>query len=135
MLMRMIVPFLDPSRYNLPTIPADFETRMMRIGEVFEDSSKGDLQANSRLGISGSWLVPTCLSCKILLPLFGHAYARWLRIVTVAASRSSSEASTCSNPRRSAYLSSASDSPAILLADVMHWFAVLDLRWVHFKVK
>ncbi|VDK32161.1 unnamed protein product [Taenia asiatica] len=49
----------NPSRCNLPTIPPDFENRMMRISEVFEDSFK--------------------------------------------------------------------DSPAILLADVMHWFAVLDL--------
>ncbi|KAL5963248.1 hypothetical protein TSMEX_009058 [Taenia solium] len=117
----------NPSRCNLPTIPPDFENQMMRISEVFEDSFKSDPQENSRLGSSGSWLVPTCLSCKMLLPLFGHAYARWLRFTTMEANRNSSEASTCSNSRRGACPSSASDSPAILLADVMHWFAVLDL--------
>ncbi|KAL5112166.1 hypothetical protein TcWFU_005514 [Taenia crassiceps] len=113
----------NPSRYDCPTIPADFETRMMRVGEVFEDGFKGDTQP-TRLGSSGSWLVPTCLSCKTLLPLFGYAYTRWLRIAT---NGSSTEALTYSNSRRSASLPSASDSPAILLADIMHWFAVLDL--------
>nr|CDS22711.1 ectopic p granules protein [Echinococcus granulosus] len=117
----------NPSRCNLPTIPTDFETRMMRICEVFEDGFKVETQANSRFGNSGSWLVPTCLSCKKLLPLFAYAYARWIKIVSAADNRSSSEPSIRSNQRRSAYLSSASDSPAILLADVMHWFAVLDL--------
>ena len=86
---------------------------MARIMEVFNEDN-------------GSWLVPTCLSCKQLLPLFGHAYSRWIKLsVGGTIDDGCGEPSTFSHARESQL--NTIDSPAILLADIMHWFAVLDI--------
>lgn len=102
---------------------------MARISEIIEFNCKSASEETSSLANCGSWLVPACLSCKKLLPLFVYANTRWSKIapLVVMASRSSPQKGGGSHGGRGASLCAA-DTPAILLADIMHWFAVLNLQ-------
>nr|CDS28359.2 hypothetical transcript [Hymenolepis microstoma] len=113
----------NPKKDNTSSFPTTYETRISKISEIIEFSCKNTSEGTSSLANCGSWLVPACLSCKKLLPLFVYAKTRWNKIVSLLPNSGLYQnqyggiTSTC-----------ASDTPAILLADIMHWFAVLNLQ-------
>ncbi|KAM7541290.1 hypothetical protein Aperf_G00000043920 [Anoplocephala perfoliata] len=116
----------SPNKPLIPSFPTNFEKQMMRISEIIEYACNNASEATSSLANCGSWLVPACLSCKKLLPLFVYANNRWRKIIATIG-RSSAEGFDTRN-RRTMPSISAIDTPAILLADIMHWLAVLDLQ-------
>ncbi|VDO04176.1 unnamed protein product [Rodentolepis nana] len=113
----------NPKKDNASSFPATFETRISKISEMIEFSCKNASEETSSLANCGSWLVPACLSCKKLLPLFVYAKTRWSKIVPLIAS-----SGLYQNQHGGITSMCASDTPAILLADIMHWFAVLNLQ-------
>lgn len=122
----MSIFIVDPKKDNTSSFPTTFETRMSRINEIIEFSCTDPSEGTSSLASCGSWLVPACLSCKKLLPLFVYANTRWSKIVPLIAR---SDHFQSQHDRRASIC--AADTPAILLADIMHWFAVLNLQWVY----
>uniref|UniRef100_A0A5K3F171 Mon2_C domain-containing protein n=2 Tax=Mesocestoides corti TaxID=53468 RepID=A0A5K3F171_MESCO len=114
----------NPSKCSPVEVPTDFDARMESIGELLVQTTAG-AQKRTRLHDSVSWLVPACLTCRKLLPLFVHAYAR--RACMGSVDVDSSECLASPHQRKRSPLTS-SESPAILLADIMHWLALLELR-------
>lgn len=99
---------------------------MIRISEIIECGCSNASEEISSMAGCGSLLVPACLSCKKLLPLFVYANNRWRKIVSTIRRTGTEGSETRIQRGRSSI--SANDTPAILLADIIHWLAVLDLQ-------
>ncbi|VDN15791.1 unnamed protein product [Dibothriocephalus latus] len=102
----------------------DTSHRIRLLSALFVLPAPGGLKTNTekprqrlfvRLHDCVAWLVPACLVCRKLLPLCLYALARDARISDALASQGAADRLRL-------------DSPAILVADILHWLSSSRLR-------